>query len=189
MIIVGGKEVEGKSKVIALTQDEYNALSAEDKSNDSIVYFVYDGDEAHYQQLVQLRTLVGSPNALETYTNQTTVIGAIMDIYQRLGGMSINLDPNTSNINLTYDPDDVTPAVTPDDIEHLTDEAKIEYLISSLGCNDNAAITAFHEAGFTNIVQALVSIYSALNGVSLALNAEGDALAASYDDGEVSGDE
>jgi hypothetical protein len=186
MIIVNGKEVEGGSKVIAMTQDEYNALSAEDKSNSSIVYFIYDGDEEHYRQLVQLRTLVGSPNALETYTNQTTVIGAIMDIYRRLGGMSISLDPTNSHINLSYDPADVTPAVVPDDISHLTDDQKIEYLISSIGVDDNAAIESFHAAGFTNIVGALLSIYTALNGVELAINANEDALEVSYDDGEVS---
>ena len=157
MLMKDGQMVATNVKV--LTNQQYNQLDTAVR-NDGNIYVISDYESDDYAKLVRLGNTVGNGDRLVDYADGT-VIGAIVDLYNRLNGISFNVDTTNDEIQLDYDPTPPTP-VTPTDISGMTDDEKIDYYEQLVG--DPADLYAL---GFTNVAAAVRWLYAKLGGCEI----------------------
>ena len=155
-----------------LTTSQYNALSTAQKNNGNI-YAISDYTSDEYAKLTRIGNLVGNPDRLVDYADGT-IIGAIADLYNRLNGISFNVDTTTNEIELNYDATPPTP-VTPIDPSTMTDDEKIDYLEDLVGDPDDLAAL-----GFTNAAAAIRWLYAKLGGCEISYNDQTDTVTLVY---------
>ena len=162
-LVYNGNVIATNSPQISISLAEYNSLPEEVKNNDNINFFIYDDGETNYERLLTLSTVIGSTSALSQYADGT-IIGAINDIYQRLGGLSFAMDPNSNQIELTYSDENPNNV-----IQQFNDEVSIEEQISQLS-QIVGDIESLPSTGFNTIISAIIDIYERLNDLSFAYN-------------------
>ena len=163
MILIDGKIVSTSEQVKTVTVAEYNALTEEER-NDGTSYYVSDYDDTEYKKLIKVGNVIGSDEKLSGYADGT-IVGAIVDLYNRLGGISLSLGVNDEVI-FDYDDTTPTPVTSPDAPKEMTDLEKIEHYQKVIG-NE----TDLNNLGFSNIVTAILNLYSRLNGVQFEYDA------------------
>lgn len=176
MLVYNGKEVGSADKLISLTQAEYDALSDDEKMNGN-AYFITDSSDAEYQKLLHISTVIGSEADLAGVADGT-LIGAIKELYSRLGGISFKIETGTNYLQAIYN-DETTgtvSSVTP--TNYLSDAEKIDHLGELLGQETELATT-----GHSTVVGAILGLYEALGGLSFAYNKTSESVDVSYDDG------
>lgn len=162
MILMDGKIVSTSEQIRTITMAEYNALSDEER-NDGTSYFVSDYDDNEYKKLVKVGNIIGNDDKLSGYADGT-IVGAILDLYGRLNGVSFSVNAN-DEISFVYDdttPTPVGPAPSPND---MTDSEKITHYQEVIG-NE----TDLNNIGFTNVIAAIRDLYAKLNGIQLEYN-------------------
>lgn len=166
-LVYNGKIIATNSPQTTISRAEYDALPPEVKNDPSINFFIYDDEESDYERLLKLSTAIGASDALKDYADGT-VIGALKDIYDRLGGLSFAIDPEFNHVEATYSDENPNNV-----IQQLNDDAsvseKIEYLNQIVGDVDQLGDT-----GFDTIVAAILDIYGRLNDLSFAYRADTD---------------
>lgn len=174
MILLDGKIVGSSDQLILKTREEYEALSDEVKNNGN-AYFTPDDYDTEYTKLVHMGFVIGNDEELSGYADGT-IVGAILDLYDRLGGLSLRLDAN-NNIEFVYNDEEVTPAEPAGNIEYLTDADKINHIEDVIGSEDD-----LYNLGHPTIVSAIKSLYARLNGISMTYNDTEETLKISYSD-------
>ncbi len=162
-LVYNGEIIATNTPQVTLSRAEYDALSPELKNDPSITFFIYDDEENDYKKLLKISTVVGSESQLAGYADGT-IIGAIKDLYDRLGGLSFAIDPEYNHVEATYsdeNPNNVIQQLA----ENATDSEKIAHLEALLG--DVANLTG---TGYDTIVGAIVDLYTRLNELSFAYN-------------------
>lgn len=178
MLLYNGKEVGASGdKLVSLTQAEYDALSDEEKNNGD-AYFITDSTDAEYRKLLHISDVIGSKADLAGFADGT-IIGAIKDLYERLGGVSFKVEAGTNYLQAIYN-DEPTDNVStlPPASEYMSDTERIEYLGELIGQESDLAST-----GHGTIIGAILGLYSALGGFSFAYNEITNSVDVSYDDG------
>lgn len=173
-IMLGGKIVSTSKQMQTVTAEEYAKLSVEEQMNGN-AYFISDSFDDEYKKLIHMGTVIGNDEDLAGYADGT-VIGAIVDLYNRLGGMSLQLDAN-NNIEFVYNDEDITPAESAGHVEYLTDAEKINHMEDVIGTEDD-----LYNLGYPTLVSAIRGLYSKLNGISMSYNDETQVLKLSYSD-------
>jgi hypothetical protein len=179
MIVLDGKQVASNDKLISLTEAEYQALSTEEKMNPNKTYFITDSNSEEYLNLVRLQALVGPGKNISTFADGT-VIGAILDLYTRMGGVAFSLtDVNgTPTLNAEYRVN--TSTGTPIEIsDNATDAEKIEMLQELIGSETN-----LNGVGYNTVIAAIVDLHQRLNGFTFSYNQSTGTVSATYN-GEV----
>lgn len=176
MIYQDGKLVATDNQMVELTAEEYKNLSDEKKKNGD-VYFVDASDESSHAKLIHLISSVGNTTKLVNASPDGTLVGAVLSLYERLGGMTFSFDENKESLKATYS-DEITPVDIPDMPEYLSDEDKIQFYMNILG-----DINKIGEKGFTNLSDMLVDISNRLNGLSFSFDSGTGNVNISYDDG------
>ena len=162
MILMDGKVVSTSEQAKPITIAEYEALSEEERNNGT-AYYISDYDDNEYKKLIKVGNVIGREERLSGYADGT-IIGAIVDIYNRLGGLSLSLDKDDV-IVFSYDGTAPTPAVTPGASENMTDLEKINHFQEVIG-----DVAALNNIGFSNVIAAIRSIYDRLGGVEFDYN-------------------
>lgn len=158
-LVYDGNIIATKSPQVTISREAYNALSKEVRENPEINYFVYDDANTDYERYMKLSTLLGSEEELKKFPTGT-VLGAIKDLYDRLGGLSFKIDPAYNHVEATYSdeiPNNNIQELNPD--ATLTD--KIAHMEGLFGSVDNFAGT-----GYDTVVTALRDLYDRLNDLS-----------------------
>ena len=117
-----GKIVSTNEQVKTVTIEEYNSLTEEER-NDGTSYFISNYDDNEYKKLVKVGNIIGNDSKLSGYADGT-IVGAIVDLYSRLNGVSFSVGAN-DEVSFVYDdttPTPVDPVPSPDD---MTDYDKI----------------------------------------------------------------
>ena len=174
MILMDGKIVSTNEQVKTVTIEEYNSLTEEER-NDGTSYFISDYDDNEYKKLVKVGNIIGNDSKLSGYADGT-IVGAIVDLYSRLNGVSFSVGAN-DEVSFVYDdttPTPVDPVPSPDD---MTDYEKIVHYQEVIG-NE----TELNNLGFTNIINAIRDLYAKLNGIQLEYNDETATLKMIYSD-------
>lgn len=174
MILMDGKIVSTNEQTKAITLAEYNALS-EGERNDGTSYYITDYDDNEYKKLVKVGNVLGNDAKLSGYADGT-VVGAIVDLYSRLNGVSFTVGAN-DEVTFVYDgttPTPVEPVPSPD---AMTDDEKITHYQEVLGDE-----TALNNLGYANVISAIRDLYARLNGVQLEYNDAESTLKMIYDD-------
>lgn len=159
MIILDNKVVASADRLISITQAEYDALSDEEKLGDN-AYFITDSDE-DYERIIELQTLLGPSDRLDGISDGT-VIGALLDLYERLGGFSFSMDPLTNDLIASHNDEVDTGSVTVK-THFSSDSEKLDFLFSILG--DASELTTI---GYTNIVDAIADMYERFAGLKFS---------------------
>lgn len=162
MILMDGKIVSTNEQVKTVTIEEYNSLTEEER-NDGTSYFISNYDDNEYKKLVKVGNIIGNDSKLSGYADGT-IVGAIVDLYSRLNGVSFSVGAN-NEVSFVYDgttPTPVDPVPSPDD---MTDYEKIVHYQEVIG-NE----TELNNLGFTNIINAIRDLYAKLNGIQLEYN-------------------
>ena len=178
MLYVDGKLIATDNQMVKISEEDYNKLP-DSKKNNGDVYFVDSGnDSASNAKLIHLMSSIGNTSKLTNVSSDGTIVGAILSLYERLGGMSFSIDEEGEALKATYS-DEVTPVEIPDIPVYLSDEEKIKYYMNILG-----DINKIGEKGFTNLSDMLLNIYNRLNGLSFVFDSETGNVDISYDDGK-----
>ena len=172
MILVNGKIVSTSDQIQSMSQAEYDALTDE-KKNDGTTYFITDVDDSQYRKILNVGFTIGSESKLAEL-GYTDLVSAIVDFYERLGGISLRLDAN-QNIEFVYNSEEPTPATPVTIPENATDAEKIAHYETLIG-----DMSKLYELGFSNVVAALDTLYDKLSGMALSYNEESDTLKISY---------
>lgn len=155
-----GRVVATNSPQVTITQEAYDKLSDAQKNDPNINYFILDAVDNDYAKLVKLLTTVGDEQALAELPGGGTIIGAIVELNRRLGGISFSLDPEFKNVIATK-----TDENPNNEIQQLADDAtdsqKITYLQTLLGSVSNLS-----ELGYDTVVGALKDLFEKLDGLS-----------------------
>ena len=174
MILMDGKIVSTNEQVKTVTIEEYNSLTEEER-NDGTSYFISNYDDNEYKKLVKVGNIIGNDSKLSGYADGT-IVGAIVDLYSRLNGVSFSVGAN-DEVSFVYDdttPTPVDPVPSPDD---MTDYEKIVHYQEVIG-NE----TELNNLGFTNIINAIRDLYAKLNGIQLEYNDKTATLKMIYSD-------
>ena len=174
MILMDGKIVSTNEQVKTITMAEYNALSEEERNNGTS-YFISDYDVYEYKKLVKIGVVIGDDAKLSGYADGT-IVGAIIDIYNRLNGVSFTVGAN-NEVSFVYDgtpPTAVDPVPLPED---MTDYEKIAHYQEAIG--DESGL---NNLGFTNVIAAIRDIYAKLNGIQFKYDDESATLKMIYSD-------
>ena len=172
MLLIANKIVSTSDQIQTKTQEEYNNLS-EEKKNDGTTYFISDVDDSEYRKILNVGFTLGSEDKL-AQLGYTDIVSAIVDLFSRLGGISLRLDGN-QNIEFVYNSEEPTPATPVSIPENATDAEKIAYYETLIG-----DMTPLNELGFSNLVAALNALFDKLHGMSLSYNEENDTLKIAY---------
>lgn len=165
-LVHNGQVVATNSPQVSISRTQYAALSEEGKLNANVNYFVYD-DTDESERLTRLLTVIGSTDTLAEY-GYVSIIDAIKDINDRLGGLSFKIDPEINHIQAKY-----SDEVPSNEIEKLSpyasDSAKLEYFEKLIG-----DASALNELGYSTLIGAIIGILNNLDGLEFKYNDESD---------------
>ena len=162
-LVYNGKRVATNNPQITISRQEYDSLPPEVKNDPNNTFFIHDDNVSDHEKLVTMSTVIGSAEWLENYADGT-VIGAIKDLYTRLGGLSFKIDPEFNHVQATY-----SDEVPNNEIQQLAEDATLEeqiaYLSTIIGDTSGLA-----ETGYDNVVGAIIDMYARLNSLTFAFN-------------------
>lgn len=165
-LVQNGEVVATCNMEYDLTKEAYDALPEEDKTNESVTYFVNDFTDTDHQRLVTISGELGNVENLSGLADGT-VFGCIKDLYDRLGGLFLSVDPEFQYLQV-QDVNNTTSTALPEFSETASDQEKIAWLRAIMG--DSADL---QETGYTSVVNAIVDMYSRLNALSFSLSEAG----------------
>ena len=174
MIILDGKVVGTANDMVELTQAEYDALSDEQKT-DGTMYYITDATDAHYQKLLALNAIIGTESSLAGKADGT-VIGAIADLYSRLGGLSFQVNPATNSMEAIYNDEVSTTAETAELSTYASDEEKIAHMTELVGSKETLTST-----GNTTVIGAILDLYTKLADLEFSVNTATNTANVSYE--------
>lgn len=164
-LVFNGRIVSTNNPQVSITREEYEKLPQEMKDDPSITFFIIDDNDDDHKKLLELTSLIGSEEVLAKYADGT-VLGAIKELYDRLGGLSFSVDPEFNHVEAKYS--DENPN---NDIQQLAgnanDSAKIAHLETIIGDAKKLEGT-----GYDSVVSAIVDLYGRLNNFAFAYNSE-----------------
>lgn len=158
-LVYNGEVIATNNPQVTLSRAEYDALSPEVKNDPSITFFIHDDGENDYKKLLKLSTVVGSETQLADYADGT-IIGAIKELYDRIGGLSFAIDPEFNHIKAIYN-DDNPNNIIQQLADNASDSEKIAHLEALLG-----DVTNLNSTGYDTIVGAIIDLYERLDNLS-----------------------
>lgn len=158
MIIIDGQIIASADQAIEITREQYEALSDKEKNDPLKTYYITDDEPDSRQQFIALKSLIGNEKNM-TGISDGTIIGAIKELYERLGGLKFTVNPETMDFSATYDPRTTEPAViTKADTTLMTDKEKIEYFNTLIG-----DLSELEKLGHDSIISALKDLYNRMS--------------------------
>lgn len=179
MLMMNGKIVSTSDQIKEMDNEKYKNLGSEIQNNGT-TYFVTNKDSADdYRKLVRIHNLLGDETKLQEI-NIDTIIDAIVDLNQRLGGLSFKRNPETGDVEYEYSPDP-EPVEPIHKIEYLTDHDKIVHFEEVLGL-DKDKESELNAMGFYTVIAAIKSLYARLGGITMRYDDSHNELKMIYDD-------
>jgi len=176
MLMMNGKIVSTSDQIKEMTIEEYSNLDV-DVRGDGSTYFIKNADSANdYKKLIRVSNILGDDVKLQGYADNT-IIGAIIDLNQRLGGLSFKRNPETGEVEFVYSSEIPKPVEPIHTIKNFTDHEKIEHFEKILG--DESSLNSI---GFNTIVSAIKSLYARLGGITMHYDDNTNELKMIYND-------
>jgi hypothetical protein len=96
-----------------------------------------------------------------------TVFGAIKDLYDRLGGLFLSVDPEYKYLQVRDNAENISHAI-PELSTNMTEAEKVAWLMAIMGSSSD-----LEETGYSTVVSAIIDMYQRLNNLSIAMNDDG----------------
>lgn len=170
MFILNGQVITDD---ISIKQKDYESLPIEERKNGATFYISDDGLSEH-ERISNLNALIGNKDLLSTTGGDGTIIGAIVELYNRLGGLSFQMNEET-NIYESYYNTGVTPVTVPTLKDDATDSERLAYFESIFGSAEKLG-----ELGVSSIVGAIDNLYRRLGGLTFSYDEVDDNLTVNY---------
>lgn len=173
-IMIDGKLNATNSPRSELTESQYNDLSSSQKNNGT-TYFITDANDSTYQKIQHLKNIIGNIDDLSAY-GDGTIIGALQELVDRMGGFTFSLDANESYVIGTCDDSQPTPA-TIDPPASDSDDDVADHLIELVG-----STTALANCGYSTVVGAILDLFDRIQDFSFSHNSKLGVLTLEYDE-------
>ena len=173
-IMVDGELRATNSPRSELTGSQYANLTNAQKNNGT-AYYVTDENDSTYQKIQHLKNIIGNIDDLSGY-GDGTIIGALQELVDRMGGITFSLDDNGTYVIGTYDDSAVTPAtINPPASESVDDVA--DHLIDLVG-----STTALANCGYSTVVGAILDMFDRISDLGFSYNSTLGVLTVEYDE-------
>lgn len=163
VLVLGGRVVATNTPQIPVTKAEYDAIDDSIKNDPKYTFYVTDYTDTDHQKVIELTSAIGSVDQLKGIADGT-VLGAIKEIYDRLGGLYFAVDPENTYLQARENSENISNALQNLNAD-ASDSEKIAYLESIMGNPDDLAATNYATA-----VAAIVDMYQRLNQLSFTVN-------------------
>lgn len=161
MLLLDGKVVGTNSKDVYLSQEDYNKLTDEERNNGSN-YHITDGETDFQYHLKNIEKMLGDEATISALTGGT-IAGALTDLYNRIGDLSIQVDPDNGDVGIVYNDeydaiDLLCESKYPSTPERISDARAL------MGSDEQ--IKALTDLGYGSLVHAILDLNSKLDALS-----------------------
>lgn len=170
MILIDGKIITDD---IDVTQSQYEQLPEEEKNNGAC-FFISDDGLSEHDRLVNLNAVIGNQSLLANLGGDGTLVGAIVELYNRLGGLSFEMNEETNIFQSYYNPT-VTPVEVPTLDADASDSEKLAYYETLFGSPEKLG-----ELGVSTLIGAIDNLYRRLGGLVFSYSETDDILNVNY---------
>ena len=166
VLVQNGRVVGTANLERELTQAEYDALPEAEKNSGDYTYFVKDYGDTDHARVVNMAAALGNTEQLSNIADGT-VFGAIKDLYDRLGGLFLSVDPEYKYLQVRDNAENISHAI-PELSANMTEAEKVAWLMAIMGSSSD-----LEETGYSTVVSAIIDMYQRLNNLSIAMNDDG----------------
>ena len=163
MLILNNNVVASAENLVRISSQDFANLSQAEKDNGDI-YFIYDADDYNAVAARNASKLIGTGTIVSGGMSRT-LVGAINDLYTRLGGMRFSYNSTTHQVEQTYDPPAASEVITAQNTDTMTDEELITYLNSFIGSTATLA-----SMGYNSVAEGIADLLDRLGGVRFVHN-------------------